>query len=134
MKVTIKICVIEDHIDTLDAIAIFLETEGDYQVSKARSISEAIVVLQTGSFHIYLIDRKFPDGDGLDLCRRIREFAKTPIVIISAAAYPKDISDGLAAGATRYITKPFDLDHLRAEIDSLTSVTTFSSKSAMAAC
>jgi DNA-binding response OmpR family regulator len=60
---------------------------------------------------LYLLDSWFPDGDGLELCRRLRSFAPlAPILIYSGDSYEADKKSGLAAGATDYLTKPYIAD------------------------
>jgi two-component system KDP operon response regulator KdpE len=72
------------------------------------TIAEAWQLAQSEHFDLYLLDSRFPDGDGLELCRRLREYAPhTPILIYSAHAYETDKKKGLAAGANDYLTKPY---------------------------
>jgi CheY-like chemotaxis protein len=59
---------------------------------------------------LVLLDVNMPGHDGVDVCRRLRadgRFARTPIVMLTAAARPEDVRRGLDAGATEYLTKPF---------------------------
>ena len=59
------------------------------------------------SYDLYLLDSWLPDGSGLDLCRKIREFDEhTPILFYSAAAYEIDRELALNSGAQGYLTKP----------------------------
>ena len=63
-----------------------------------------------------LLDLGLPDGDGIDLARRIREWAATPIIVISARGKEQDKVAALDAGADDYLTKPFGTDELLARL------------------
>lgn len=82
----------------------------DIDVSLARNIAEAYNAAQKRHFDLYLLDSRFPDGNGFELCRRLREFnPQTPIVFYSGDAHATDKQKGLEAGANAYIFKP-DVD------------------------
>ncbi len=75
------------------------------------TIARAWQLAQSEHFDLYLLDARFPDGNGFDLCRRLREFAPhTPILFYSGNAYEADKKNGLAAGANDYLTKPYLAD------------------------
>jgi DNA-binding response OmpR family regulator len=64
-------------------------------------------VAQAEQFDLYLLDTRFPEGSGLELCRQLRKFnSQTPIVFYSGDAYEADKAKGLAAGADAYLVKP----------------------------
>jgi two-component system KDP operon response regulator KdpE len=65
-----------------------------------------------------LLDLSLPDGDGLDLLRRVREWSATPIIILSARARELDKVNALDAGADDYVTKPFAPNELAARVRS----------------
>lgn len=70
-------------------------------------------------FDLVLSDIMLPGMDGVTLCRRIRERANTPYVLISARTDAIDIVSGLEAGADDYVTKPFDIQVLLARLRSV---------------
>ncbi|MEP6923490.1 MAG: response regulator [Pyrinomonadaceae bacterium] len=71
------------------------------------TVKEAFHAAQNKRFDLYLLDNRFSDGNGLDLCRRLREFdSQTPIVFYSGDAQESDCQKGLAAGANEYLIKP----------------------------
>lgn len=73
----------------------------------ASSIKEAFQIAQNGHFDLYLLDDRFPDGNGLELCQQLRAInPKTPIVFYSGAAFADDRRKGLEAGADVYLVKP----------------------------
>jgi DNA-binding response OmpR family regulator len=69
-----------------------------------------------------LLDVNMPGFDGVEVCRRLRRdarFARTPIVMLTAAVRPEDVRRGLEAGATEYFTKPFSPVRLLTLVDTL---------------
>ena len=107
----------DDHEDTREMIALWLEMCG-YEVTTAGSLAETLPLTEKGSFDLLILDGWYPDGLGVDLCKQIRASdACTPIVLLSAYAYPPDIQKGLESGAQAYITKPFDFDVLEQTIE-----------------
>ncbi len=77
------------------------------ETTPANSIDEALKLAQAEQFDLYLLDTRFPEGSGLELCRQLREFnPQTPIVFYSGDAYETDKVKGIAAGANAYLVKP----------------------------
>lgn len=110
---------VEDDPDNRDVLATLLRLRG-YEVTTARTIAEALNLAEQQRFDLYLLDRKLPDGDGIDLCKAIRAFdAGIPIIFCSAYAYEDDIKRGLEAGAQAYFTKPLELIELETTIKNL---------------
>lgn len=101
----------EDNEDACFMVTTMLNI-ADIEVTTATTVAEAWRIGQSECFDLYLLDSRFPDGSGLDLCRKLHEFAPhTPILIYSGNAHQTDKQKGLAAGATAYLTKPY-LDDL----------------------
>ncbi len=71
------------------------------------------------AFDLVLCDVMLPGLDGVSLCRRVREVATTPFVLLSARTDAVDIVGGLEAGADDYVTKPFDIQVLLARLRSV---------------
>jgi two-component system KDP operon response regulator KdpE len=65
---------------------------------------------------VILLDLGLPDGDGIDLTRRVREWSSTPIIVISARGKEQDKIAALDAGADDYLTKPFGVGELLARL------------------
>ncbi len=77
------------------------------ETKSANTIDEALKLAQAEQFDLYLLDTRFPEGSGLELCRQLRKFnSRTPIVFYSGDAYEADKAKGLAAGADAYLVKP----------------------------
>ncbi len=106
------ILIIEDDEDTRFVYSILLKMEG-YLVTNVGTIAEGLSRVLSTSYDLIMMDVRLPDGDGVELCRKIRSFNRvTPILFVSAAAYEKDVQRGMQAGAQGYITKPADADNL----------------------
>ena len=105
-KSTPRVLYIEDHEDTRELVTLVLEQK-NYEVVTGSSIESGVALARSQQFDLYLLDSWLPDGSGLDLCRRIREFDKdTPILFYSAAAYEMDRDLALRCGAQAYLVKP----------------------------
>jgi DNA-binding response OmpR family regulator len=102
-----RILYAEDDQDSCEMVTVICKFS-DIDVVTANTVSGAWQRAQTEYFDLYLLDSLFPDGDGLELCRRLREFAPhKPILIYSGNAFEDDRKKGLAAGASAYLTKPY---------------------------
>jgi len=106
MQNTPRVLYIEDHEDTRELVTLVLE-QRSYEVVTGATIETGLALARSQHFDLYLLDSWLPDGSGLDLCRRIREFDKaTPILFYSAAAYEIDKDLALRSGAQAYLIKP----------------------------
>lgn len=77
------------------------------ETTSANTIAEALRLARAEQFDLYLLDSRFPEGSGIDLCRQLREFNRSiPIVFYSGSAYELDKAEGFAAGANAYLVKP----------------------------
>jgi two-component system KDP operon response regulator KdpE len=106
---------VEDEIGARRALAEYLDRSG-YEVYAAGTAHEAMRLWDAHRADLVLLDLGLPDLDGVDVIRRIRREATTPIIILSARGDERDKIDGLEAGADDYLTKPFAMDELNARI------------------
>jgi DNA-binding response OmpR family regulator len=114
-----RILYIEDHADTRELVTIILR-QNEYDVITGSTIEAGIDLARSGRFDLYLLDSWLPDGSGLDLCKRIREFDPlTPILFYSAAAYDADREDALKSGAQGYLIKPSQTSELCSLVSAL---------------
>ena len=100
-------------------IAAFLETLLSAQgldVVVSGSIADALVQLTTRSPSVVLLDLGLPDGDGLELVRRLRAWSTVPVIVLSARGREADKVEALDAGADDYLTKPFGAAELLARL------------------
>lgn len=107
--------IVEDEGPARRAVADYLERRG-YAVYEAASAREAMRQWDAHRPDLVLLDLGLPDLDGVDIIRRIRREATTPIIILSARGDERDKIGGLEAGADDYLTKPFATDELNARI------------------
>ena len=101
-----RVLYIEDHEDTRELVTLLL-SQKNYEVVTGSTIESGIALATGGNFDLYLLDSWLPDGSGLELCQKIRQFDKTtPILFYSAAAYASDLELALQCGAQAYMIKP----------------------------
>ncbi len=110
------ILVVDDEPEILRALRAGLMAQG-YEVETAVSGTEA---LQKATAHVpdmIILDMVLPDGmDGLEVCRRLREWSQMPILILSALGQERQKVAALDLGADDYLTKPFGMDELTARV------------------
>ena len=103
---TPRVLYIEDHEDTRELVTLVLEQKC-VEVVTGSTIRSGVALAGSQDFDLDLLDSWLPDGSGLELCRRIREFdQETPIVFYSAAAYEIDRVEAIKSGAQAYLIKP----------------------------
>lgn len=105
-----------------DAIAMglsySLENEG-YTVTVAKSVSQALEIINKKNFLMYLLDLTLPDGSGYSVCKRIKEIGDFPVIFLTAYDDEVNVVMGFELGADDYITKPFRLKELLVRIKSV---------------
>lgn len=105
-----------------DAIAMGLsysiENEG-YTVTVAKSVSQALEIINKKNFSMYLLDLTLPDGSGYSVCKRIKEIGDFPVIFLTAYDDEVNVVMGFELGADDYITKPFRLKELLVRIKSV---------------
>ena len=108
--------VVDDDADLREALAEQLELEG-FRVVQAPTASAGFEAAQATRPDLLILDVDLPDGDGRDLCRRLREAGTAaPILMLTAAAEDADTIRGLDSGADDYVLKPFRFAVLLARI------------------
>jgi DNA-binding response OmpR family regulator len=113
---------IEDHDDTRELVTLVL-AERNYRVTTGTTLADAFRLAGEHHFDLYILDSWLPDGSGIDLCRRLREFNPCiPILFLSGAAYEADKEAAINSGAQRYLIKPANLDVLCNEVGKLIDV------------
>jgi two-component system KDP operon response regulator KdpE len=107
--------VVEDEEATRRSLRTYLVRRG-YRVDEAASAAGALRAWDARRPDLVLLDLGLPDLDGVDLIRRIRRAATTPIIVLSARGDERDKIAGLEAGADDYLSKPFSVGELEARI------------------
>src|SRR5579859_6984618 len=88
----------------------------DYRVIEAATVAEGLQQASAYTPDLVLLDLGLPDGDGMDLTRRVREWSSVPILVISARGQEDSKVKALDEGADDYLTKPFGAAELLARI------------------
>ena len=88
----------------------------EYPMIQARNGKEALRLFLSEKPDLVLLDLGLPDLDGKEIIRKIREFAQTPILVLSARSEDTDKIEALDLGADDYLTKPFSVEELLARI------------------
>lgn len=101
------ILVVEDDLLMRRTLHDLLHREG-FAVTPVGTIAEAIGEVNRRAWDLVLLDLILPDGDGLEVCGRIRERHRMPIIILSTRRQIEDRVAGLETGADDYIVKPFE--------------------------
>jgi two-component system, OmpR family, KDP operon response regulator KdpE len=109
------ILVVEDDDETRGALARELANRG-YRVDEAADGKTALSRWESRRPDLVLLDLGLPDIEGLDIVRRIRREATTPIVILSGRYEEREKVEALERGADDYVTKPFGVDELNARL------------------
>ena len=106
-----RILYVDDHEDSAEMLKLLLEPM-DYEVVAAHSFDEALEFARTGQFDLYVLDKRLPDGSGVDLCKRLTKMSPTvPCIFYTGDAYETHRQEAAAAGAAAFVSKP-DVDAL----------------------
>lgn len=110
-----SVLLVEDDDAIADMLREFFEGDG-YRFLHALTGEEAVERLRIRPVSAILLDINLPGIDGVEACRRIREFTKTPVIMLTARDTEVDKVLGLEMGADDYVTKPFSPRELLARV------------------
>ena len=114
-----KILIVEDERQLSDNIVKFLSAD-DYLCEQTFTVSDALMRVSVYKYDCVLIDLMLPDGNGLDVLRRLKKrHPDTGVIIVSAKDSIDDKIEGLEIGADDYISKPYNLSELKIRIFAL---------------
>ena len=113
-----KILVVDDEEVLVKGIRFNLQNDG-YQVVTGANGREAIELAHDPEVRLIVLDVMMPEIDGLEACRRIREFSDVPIIMLTARTQDMNKLLGFEHGADDYLTKPFNILELKARIRAL---------------
>ena len=114
-NVTQRVLVVDDERQILRALRIILRDAG-FEVATAATAQEALDALAVRPPDAAILDLILPDGNGVDICRSIREWSEMPVIVLSAVGEESEKVRALEAGADDYVTKPFGPDELIARL------------------
>jgi two-component system, OmpR family, copper resistance phosphate regulon response regulator CusR len=119
MSGSYNILFVDDDNDTCEMMCLLLMLNiSDCEVLSAQTAAEALALIKTQSFDIYILDYLLPDMTGLDLCDQIRQTdGQTPIMFYSGMTHIVDKESAKAAGANEFLVKPDDLEKLPEKIE-----------------
>ncbi len=101
-----KILIVDDEREIADLIELYLENE-NYEVFKYYTGSDGLNCIQNIIFDLAILDIMLPDINGFQLCQKIRQNYRYPVIMLTAKSEEIDKITGLTLGADDYITKPF---------------------------
>ena len=115
-----QILYVDDHEDSSEMLKLVL-SDSDYEVQIAHTMDEAIQLAESHQFDLYVVDKRLPDGSGLELCGQLNRFTPgVPCIVYTGDAYEIHREEALAAGATAYVAKP-DIEGLIETVHKLLS-------------
>jgi len=114
----VKILIVEDDHSLNNGIVLSFKQE-NYEFTQSFTVKEAENYLSKFEFDLIILDINLPDGDGFNLCKKIRQKSNVPIIFLTAKDMEIDEVTGFELGGDDYIIKPFSLMVLRARVSAL---------------
>lgn len=121
LRTRMKILAIDDEPYILELIPMLARVVGFPDVTTADSGMQALEIIEASDvpFDCLILDINMPGMDGIELCRCIRQietYRRTPIIMLTAMSERDFVDEAFRAGATDYVTKPFDIKELAARL------------------
>ena len=111
-----RLLIVDDEASLRDMLSFVFVKEG-FEVRLASNFTEGLADALKSSPDVIICDIKMPDGNGLDLLRRVKEEnARVPVIMITGHGSTTDAVEAMKAGAIDYINKPFDNDELMLKV------------------
>jgi two-component system, NtrC family, response regulator PilR len=111
---------VDDHRDTSEMLQMLLSEE-DYRVQTAATMEEACAMAMDTEFDLYVLDKRLPDGTGIELCETLRKISpNVPCIFYTGDAYEIHRREAFAAGAAAFVAKP-DIEGLISAVHELLS-------------
>lgn len=114
-RTLVQVLVVEDEEPIRRFLVTTLEAEG-YVVHQASSAREGESLATNRRIDVFLVDLALPDGDGLELIRRLRGWTQRPVIVLSARSQEHQKVEALDAGADDFLAKPFGVAELHARL------------------
>jgi DNA-binding response OmpR family regulator len=112
------VLVVDDEVKILEVIKSFLESKG-YEDFTAENGRQAFSVFEKVNISFVILDLMLPDFSGEEICMRLRQKSRVPILMLTAKVGEEDLLKGLDIGADDYLTKPFRLKELHARMEAI---------------
>ena len=101
-----RILYVDDHDDSAEMLKLLLAPM-DYEVVTAGTLDGALELARTQQFDLYVLDKRLPDGSGLELCKQLHKMSPTvPCIFYTGDAYEVHRREAEEAGADAYVPKP----------------------------
>ena len=101
-----RVLCVDDHRDTSDMLQMLLSEE-DYDVHTAATMQEACNRALMTTYDLYVLDKRLPDGTGMQLCETLLKLTPTvPCIFYTGDAYEMHRREALQAGAAAFVAKP----------------------------
>ena len=100
-----RILVVEDDVMLNSGLCYNLEMDG-YKAVPVHDAATSLKKIQNESFDLIVLDVNLPDGDGFEVCKKIKDMQDIPVVFLTARDLEADVMEGFDLGADDYITKP----------------------------
>ena len=113
-----KILLVEDDGSLIDGLEYSLKKDG-FLVDIAQNVQEFLHIYEKGKYDLLLLDVTLPDGNGFEICEKVRMESEVPILFLTAADEEFNVVRGLDMGGDDYVSKPFRLNELLSRIHSL---------------
>src|SRR6266508_4430597 len=115
MREGLQILIVDDEVQIRRFLKISLEAQG-YQVAECTTGQDALKQATRRRPDLILLDLGLPDMEGMAVLARLREWTKTPVIVLSVRAADRDKIAAFDAGADDYLTKPFSVEELLARV------------------
>jgi two-component system, OmpR family, KDP operon response regulator KdpE len=115
MTTVARVLVVDDEPQIRRALRLVLRANG-YQVTEAAGGEAALDALATTAYDLMILDLALPDVDGVEVCRRVRDWSEMPVLILSAHGEEDIKVRALDEGADDFVTKPFSAPELLARM------------------
>jgi CheY-like chemotaxis protein len=114
MPVIPRILYVDDDVENCELMKYWIREECGCDISVAMDGRQALEMIGSEYFDLFLLDYCLPDTTGIQLCEEIRQiYPNAPIAVYSALDRDIDKQRALAAGVTSYLVKPEDLDQIK---------------------
>lgn len=113
-----RVLVVDDEESLLKLVRSYLEREG-FEVRTAQDGETALALARESNPDLVVLDLMLPGLDGVEVCRRLRQFSDAYVVMLTARAEEIDKIVGLSVGADDYLTKPFSPRELVARVKAM---------------
>ncbi|KAF0224466.1 MAG: two component transcriptional regulator [Erysipelotrichaceae bacterium] len=112
------ILIIDDEVKIIEIVKAFLETKG-YNILSAETGELGFELFKRNSITLVLLDLMLPGISGEELCVKMRQTSRVPIIMLTAKVTEADLVNGFDYGADDYITKPFGLKELYVRVEAV---------------